>query len=178
MGCLPLTPVAAQLQSDTASSAGWVDLASVSTSALSRYYPLTATPVAFTGVAQTTRQHLILRQLRIEETAASSGDIKKAPLIVYIYGSVNPGPATLGAVYNAATVRLLAQVSVPASAYERTSDTVWTATVNPNRYLRTEETSDATAMWAVIVSDQATTLTYAASASMRVNIVTESGTSL
>lgn len=178
MSCLPLTPIAAQLQSDTVSTAGWVDVDSVDTNALSRYYPLSATPTPLDGVAQTTRQHLIVRQLRIEETAATSGDIKKTPLIVYLYGSVLPAAPSLGSVYNASTVRLLGQISVPAAAYTRTADTVWTATVNPDLYIRTEATSNATQMWAIVVSDSSSSVTYAASAAMRLNLITESGTSL
>jgi len=178
MGCVPITPVGAQLQSDTATTAGWVELDSVSTSALTRYYPLTITPTQFVGMAQTTRQHLILREFAVEETASSAANIKKAPLLVYLYGSQSPTAPVLGSVYNASTVRLLAVVSIPAANYVRVSDTVWRAIVTPNDYVRTESSSDATSVWAVVVSDQATTLTYAASAAMRLYMVTESGTAL
>lgn len=178
MACVPITPTGPQLQSDTASGAGWVNLDSVDTSALSRYYPLTTSAVQFVGVAQTTRQHLILRSFGVEETASSSANIKKAPLLVYLYGSQAPTAPVLGSVYNASTARLLAVVPITAADYVRVSDTVWRAIVHPDLYIRTEATSDATSMYAVVLSDQATTLTYAASASMRLYMVTQSGTSL
>lgn len=178
MGCVPITPVGAQLQSDTATSAGWVELDSVDTGALTRYYPLTITPTQFVGVAQSTRQHLILRSFGVEETASSAANVKKAPLLVYLYGSQSPTAPVLGSVYEASTVRLLAVVPIATTDYVRVSSTVWRAIVNPDDYIRTEATTDATSIWAVVVSDQSTTLTYAASAAMRLYMVTESGTAL
>jgi hypothetical protein len=178
MACLPLTPTASQFHSDTVGTGGWVDLASVDTNALSRYYPLTATPVSFDGMALTTRQHLILRQVTYEETAATAADIKKCPLLLYVYGSQAPTAPSLGSVYNASTVRLIGQVAIAAADYIRVSDTVWRAVVNPNLYMRTDATSDATRMWVVPVSDSSSSVTYAASAAGRIEVITESGTSL
>lgn len=179
MSCLPNTPIAPNLLSATnTSDLGWIDLTSISTSALSQYYPLSGTVITFEGTASTTNQHMILRQLEVEETATSSANIKKAPLHVYLYTNTSPGTPTTGAVYNGSTTNLIAVVPVAEADYVRVSDTVWVARVNPARYYRTGTGSTAGFLYGVVISNSATSVTYAASAAMRLKVITEAGTAL
>lgn len=177
MSCLPNTPIAPNLLSATNSTdLGWIDLTSVSTSALSQYYPLSGTVMTFEGTASTTNQHMILQQLEVEETAATSGDIKKAPLHVYLYTNSSPGTPTLGAVYNGSTTNLIGVIPVAQADYVRISDTKWAARVNPSKYYRTGIGSTAGYLYGVVISNSATSVTYAAGVGMRVKVITEAGT--
>ncbi len=177
MSCLPNTPIAPNLLSATNSTdLGWIDLTSVSTSALSQYYPLSGTVMTFEGTASTTNQHMILRQLEVEETAATSGDIKKAPLNVYLYTNSSPGTPTLGAVYNGSTTNLIAVIPVAQADYVRISDTKWVARVNPSKYYRTGIGSTAGYLYGVVISDSGTSVTYVAGVAIRVKVITEAGT--
>ena len=179
MSCLPNTPIAPNLLSATNSTdLGWIDLTSVSTSALSQYYPVSTTVITFEGTANTTNQHMILRQLEVEETASSSANIKKAPLHIYLYTNSSPGAPSAGAVYNGSITNLIAVIPVAQADYVRVSDTVWVARVNPARYYRTGIGSTAGFLYGVVISNDASSLTYAASAAMRVKVITEAGTAL
>jgi len=177
MSCLPNTPIAPNLLSATNSTdLGWIDLTSVSTSALSQYYPLSGTVMTFEGTASTTNQHMIIRQVEVEETASSSANIQKCPLHVYFYTNSTPGTPTLGAVYNGSTTNLVAVVPLADTDYVRVSDTKWVARVNPARYYRTGTGSTAGFLYAVVISNNATSTTYAAGVGMRVKVITEAGT--
>lgn len=132
--------------------------------------------MTFEGTASTTNQHMILRQLEVEETAATSGDIKKAPLHVYLYTNSSPGTPTLGAVYNGSTTNLIAVIAVAQADYVRISDTKWVASVNPSKYYRTGIGSTAGYLYGVVISNSATSVTYAAGVGMRVKVITEAGT--
>lgn len=180
MSCLPNTPIASNFLSATNSTdLGWIDLTSISTSALSQYYPISPTVITFEGTANTTNQHMVLRQVEIEETATSSANIKKCPLHVYLFTNSSPGSPTAGAVYNGSTTNLIAVVPIAQADYVRVSDTVWVARVNPNRYYRTTNTgSTAGFLYGVVISDSATSVTFAASAGIRVKVITEVGTAL
>lgn len=179
MSCLPNTPIANNLLSATNSTdLGWVDVASVITSALSQYYPLSTGVLSFDNLAQTTNQHVVLRQLEVEETASSSANIKKCPLIIYLFNNTSPGSPSSGAVYNPSVSNLIGQIAVAQSDYKRVSDTVWVARVTPEFYFRTGTNSNASNFYATVISDSATSVTYAASAAMRIKIITEAATSL
>jgi len=176
MSCLPQTPTA-QTITTAPSSSGWVAFDAVSTSALLQYYGFQAQVLTFPSVASTTNQHLTLRQIEIEETASSSANIKKAKMLVYVYTDTAPTAPATNAVYNASTVNLMcAPIAVDTANYARVSDTVWTATVNPNRYLRTGTTATATNIYVVVVVDQS--VTYAASAGIRARLTLENNTAL
>ena len=176
MSCLPQTPTA-QTITTAPSASGWVAFDAVSTSALLQYYGFQAQVLTFPSVASTTNQHLTLRQIEIEETASSSANIKKAKMLVYVYTDTAPTAPATNAVYNASTVNLMcAPIAVDTANYARVSDTVWTATVNPNRYLRTGTTATATNIYVVVVVDQA--VTYAASAGIRARLTLENNTAL
>ena len=176
MSCLPQTPTA-QTITTAPSASGWVAFDAVSTSALLQYYGFQAQVLTFPSVASTTNQHLTLRQIEIEETASSSANIKKAKMLVYVYTDTAPTAPATNAVYNASTVNLMcAPIAVDTANYARVSDTVCTATVNPNRYLRTGTTATATNIYVVVVVDQS--VTYAASAGIRARLTLENNTAL
>jgi hypothetical protein len=176
MSCLPNTPISSNIT--TAPSAnGWVAFDSVTTAALLQYYGVAAQVLTFSSVASTTNQHLVLRQLEIEETASSSANIKKSKLIVYLYTDSAPTAPATNAVYNASTTNLMcAPIAVDTADYARVSDTVWTATENVNRYLRTGTSATATNIYVVVIADQS--VTYAASAGLRVKLTLENHTAL
>jgi len=132
--------------------------------------------MTFEGTASTTNQHMIIRQVEVEETASSSANIQKCPLHVYFYTNSTPGTPTLGAVYNGSTTNLVAVVPLADTDYVRVSDTKWVARVNPARYYRTGTGSTAGFLYAVVISNNATSTTYAAGVGMRVKVITEAGT--
>lgn len=176
MSCLPNTPIASNVTT-APSAAGWVAFDGVATTALTQYYGVYAQVLTFPAVAATTNQHLVLRQLEIEETASSSANIKKSKLLVYLYTDAAPTTPSTSAVYNASTTNLMcAPIAVDTANYTRVSDTVWSATVNANRYLRTGTAATATNIYVVVIADQA--VQYAASAALRVRLTLENNTAL
>lgn len=176
MSCLPNTPIASNITTAAAAN-GWVAFDDVSTSALLQYYGFKAQVLTFAGIASTTNQHLCLRQIEVEETATSSANIKKPKLLLYLYTDSAPTAPATNAVYNASTTNLLCgPIAVDTSNYARVSDTVWTATVNPNRYIRTGTTATATNIYLVAIVDQS--VTFAASAGIRVKLTLENHTAL
>lgn len=176
MSCLPNTPIASNVTT-APSAAGWVAFDGVATTALTQYYGVYAQVLTFPAVAATTNQHLVLRQLEVEETASSSANIKKSKLLVYLYTDAAPTTPSTSAVYNASTTNLMcAPIAVDTANYTRVSDTVWSATVNANRYLRTGTTATATNIYVVVIADQS--VQYAASAGLRVRLTLENNTAL
>lgn len=179
MSCLPTTPTTSNILTYNASTDhGWISAGTIITSALSQYYPLTTTIPALTGMAQTTQQHLIVRQIQWEETASSSDNIKKCPLIVLLYNTTAPTTPTSGGVYNGSTTNLLGQFEIADTDYKRVSSTVWTATINPNRYIRTGTLSSSSTIYAVILSNSSSSVTFAADAEARLRVFTEACTAL
>lgn len=176
MSCLPQTPIASTITT-APSAAGWVAFDTIPTTALVQYYGASAQVLTFASVASTTNQHLVLRQLEIEETATSSANIKKAKLLVLLYTDSAPTTPSTTAVYNASTTNLMcAPIAIDSADYARVSDTVWTATKNANRYLRTGTASTATNIYVVVLADQS--VQYAASAAIRVRLTLENNTAL
>lgn len=179
MSCIPSTPVVNTLLSDSTTDYGWEAVGTgLITSALSQYYPLAAAVVTLSNVANTTRQHGIIRQLEFEETASSSANIKKCPLLVLLYSGTAPTTPTSGVVYNGSTGNLVGVVPVTAADYVRVSDTVWSAIVKPNLYFRTTAGTNAPSMYAVVLSNSSTGVTFAADAAARLRVFTEMGTAL
>ena len=176
MSCLPQTPIASQITTTPAND-GWVGFSSVSTAALLQYYGIAAEVLTFPAMAQTTNQHLSLLQVEIEETATSSANIKKAGLRVYLYTDAAPTAPATNAVYNGSTTDLMAgPIAIATGDYVRVSDTVWTATVQPNRIIRTGTTSTATNIYVVVLADAS--VTYAASAAIRVKLTVANHTAI
>ena len=172
MACIPSTPTTNVYLSDT--TALYKSLGAISTSALSQYYPLELTPtvLTFSGMAQSTYQHLRIAQVQIRETASSSANIKKTALQVLLFTNAAPSAPTAGAVYNPAVTDMLGIVEIATADYKRWSDTVWLATVNTNILVRTGTLATATNIYAVVLANE--TKTYAASASVEVALITES----
>lgn len=179
MSCLPNTPIATNvLTFDASTDHGWNSLGALITNALSQYYPLTTTVASLSGLAQTTQQHCIVRQIEFEETASSSANIKKCPLLVLLYNTSAPTTPTSGAVYNGSTTNLLGVFTIADTDYKRVSDTVWIASINPNKYVRTGTQSSSSTFYAVVLSNSGTSVTYAADAAGRLRIFTEAATAL
>lgn len=179
MGCIPNTPIAPQLMTPSnGSDYGWLDIPSITTNALSQYYPVSASVVQLDNLANNNNQHVIVQQVEIEETATSSANIRTAPLRIYLYNNSSPTAPTLGAVYNASTFDLVAVLDINTAQYARVSDTVHRAVSNPTRYLRTSSANAPNIFFAVVVSNSATTVTYAASAALRIKLTTQGGTSI
>lgn len=178
MACLPNTPIAPNILSDPATD-GFQSLGTgLITSALSRYYPLLAAVVPMQSVMNTTLQHGVLRQLDFLETAPTSGDVKKTPLIVYVYGQPAPTSPAANAVYNGSSAGLMGIIKIADTDYKRVSDTLWLASVQPNLHLRTTSGSASQIVNLVIVSDSATSVTYASGALGSVRVFIEQGTTL
>lgn len=176
MSCLPNTPIASNILTDP-SAGGWQAYADVSTSALLQYYGFKDAVLTFSSVAQTTLQHLVLRQLEIEETASSSANIKKPKMLVYLYTDSAPTAPATNAVYNASTTNLMCSpILIDTADYRRVSDTVWVATVNPARYIRTGTLATATNIYVVAVVNES--VTFAASAGIRMRLTVENNTAL
>lgn len=178
MSCLPNTPIAANILSDPITDGLQPLGVGLITTALSRYYPLIAGVVPMQSVMNTTLQHGILRQLDFIETAATKDDIKKCPLLIYVYGQPAPSSPVSGTVYNGSTIGLMGIVRIAAADYERISDTKWIARVQPNLYLRTTTANASQIANLVIVSDSATTVTYASGAQGEVRPFIEQATAL
>jgi hypothetical protein len=179
MSCIPSTPIVDNLLSDSTTDYGWQALGTgLITTALSQYYPLLAGVVAFANAAQTSRQHIITEQLEFEETASSSANIKKTPLLVLLYSGAAPTTPTSGAVYNGSTVNLVGVVEIATGDYKRVSDTVWVARVKPEIHWRTTNGVLASTLNAVVLSNSASAVTYAASAAGRLRVTNRMGTAL
>ena len=177
MSCLPNTPTAANILSDP-SALGWSDVgASLLTTSLTRYYPIVGAFVTVRAMT-TTNQHAIIRQVDFEETAATSGDIKKHPLIVYVLGAGAGTSPVGGAVYEPDTTYLLGQFAITAADYVRTTNTKWTATIKPNLYIRQTTAASAQNLLLAIVSDSASSVSYATGAAGRVRLFVEQATAL
>lgn len=177
MSCLPNTPTAANILSDPA-ALGWSDVgASLLTTSLARYYPIVGAFVTVRAMT-TTNQHAIIRQVDFEETAATSGDIKKHPLLVYVLGAGAGTSPAGGAVYEPDMTYLLGQFAITAADYVRTTNTKWTASIKPNLYIRQTTAASAQNLLLAIVSDSASSVSYATGAAGRVRLFVEQATAL
>lgn len=176
MSCLPQTPIATQITTTPAAD-GWVGFSSIATTALSQYFGIAAEVLTFPAMAQTTNQHLELLQIEVEETATSSANIKKPALRVYLYTDAAPTAPATNAVYNGSTTDLMAgPIAIATADYARVSDTVWVATVNPRRIIRTGTTATATNIYVVVLADAG--VTFAASAGIRVKLSVANNTAV
>lgn len=168
MSCIPNAPIAFDVRDD-----GWQSFTGVLTTTAAQWKPISTEVLVFEGVVETESQAAILRQLELEETATSSGNLKFQDLMVYLYTQSSPTVPTEGVVYNPSTTNLVAQVKVLSTDYLRTSDTVWTARVNPDKYFTTGSGSTAGNLYAVALYANATPTAYAASAGIRVKVHVE-----
>lgn len=156
--CLPLTSVGAYIADSE------VAFASISTTSLDQYDPVQAEVVTLANSCQGKEQPFVIREFRVRETATSSGNLRKKALLVYLYTTTAPTTPVDGAVYNASVTNLLGVLSIAAADYVRISDTVWEARIQPNLHVKSGTTAGSTSMFAVVVSNEATPFSYAASA--------------
>jgi hypothetical protein len=178
MACLPNTPITPNILTDPITD-GLQPLGSgLITTALSRYYPLVAALVPMQSVMNTSLQHGVIRQVDFIESAPTSGDVKKTPLLIYCYGQPAPTTPTSGAVYNGSSTGLMGMIKIADTDYRRVSDTVWIASVQPNLHIRTTSGASSQIINLVIVSDSSTSVTYATGASGSVRLFVEQGTAL
>jgi hypothetical protein len=168
MSCLPNTPIATDVRDD-----GWQSFTTILTTTAAQWKPISESVPTFEAVIEAESQSAVIRQVSVEETAASSGDLKKQDLTLYVYNAASPTAPTAGTVYNPSTTNLVGQIQITASDYERTSDTVWTATINPNRYFTTGSGNLASNLYLVALYANATPTAYTASAAMRVRMWVE-----
>lgn len=176
MSCLPQTPIANELLTVKAAD-GYVAFTTVTTDALLQYYGVAAEVLVFNSIFKTSNQHLKLVQVEVEETATSAANIKKADLRILLYTNGAPTTPATNAAYDGSTTNLLcAPILIDDTNYSRVSQTVWTATVQPNRYVRSGSQSTGVNVYAVVLADQ--TVQYAASAQLRLRLWFESHTAL
>lgn len=168
MACTPANVVHDHILTPSGSSQtnGWVSVTSPSTSALLAHYGVTTSIITFDNVATASNQHIELVQFEIEETAATSGDLKKKGLKLMLYSNSAPSSPSTAAVYNASTTNLIGQVEVATADYKRIADTIWVATVKPNLFLRTVEGSTPSTIHAAIITTEA--VTYVSGVALRV----------
>jgi len=178
MACLPNTPITPNVLTDPIAD-GFQPLSTgLLTTALSRYYPLIAAIVPMQSIMNAQLQHGIIRQLDFLETVPTITDVKKTPLLVYVYGQPAPTTPTAGAVYNGPTTGLMGIIRIADTDYRRVSDTAWIASVQPNLHIRTTSGASASVVNLVIVSDSATTVTYASGSAGYIRPFIEQGTAL
>lgn len=180
MSCLPQTPIASEILTTKATD-GFVAFTSITTDALSQYYGVAAEVLTFSSIAKTTNQALKLVQLEVEETTSAPANAKKAKLRILLYTNAAPTTPATNAVYNASTTNLLcAPILIADTDYVRVSEaspsTIWTATVNPNRWIRTGSSATGLNLYVVVLADQS--VTYAASTGLRIRPIFESHTAL
>lgn len=173
MSCIPITPVGfRRLDSGFITPTTTID----STNALGVGEPPYAEVLVIPGIATTTSQVVRIVQISIEETASSSANIKKADLLLNLWTRAASAPTTpvANTVYNPTTTNQVGVFSIAEANYTRWSDTVWVATIYPDNFtFTTGGEAVATDLHAVILSNESTPVTYAASAQLRVRVVTE-----
>ena len=172
MPCIPQTPIAQRFL-----DSGWITPTTAidTTNSLVMGKPPYAEVLTLPSVSTTTSELGTIRQIQIEETASSAANIKKADLYVLLWTRTTSAPTApvANAVYNPVTTNYIATFKIAETDYVRWSDTVWTATVNPNRIFKSGGDAVSTDMVAVILSNESGGVTYAASAQLRLRVITE-----
>ena len=126
-------------------------------------------------MAESTAQSGVIRQLVVREVAAAAADKKLNDLSVYIWNQTAPTAPTIGSVYNPNTSNLVGVVQITAADYERISDTVSEARVDPDIHFTTGTGNTAINFHAVALYSNATPTAYTASAQIQVRMFTELG---
>lgn len=174
MSCSPALATADHILT-TPDSGGWVTLTGVVTSALLANYGLSTAVLSFPSIATQPNQHLVLEQVEIEETAATSGDIKKADIKLLFYTSTPSSPST-SAAYNGSTTGYMGQVTVDDTEYARLADTIWHATKNCDVHMRTGTGSTPSTIYVVVLAAQS--VTYVSGVAVRVKVTFKVNTNL
>jgi hypothetical protein len=170
MSCIPNTPIAKDWR-----DSGWQSYANVSTTAPATWYPIDIDVLEFPNMAESTAQGGVIRQLVVREVAAAAADKKLNDLSVYIWNQTAPTAPTIGSVYNPNTSNLVGVVQITSADYERISDTVSEARVDPDIHFTTGTGNTAINFHAVALYSNATPTAYTASAQIQVRMFTELG---
>lgn len=171
MSCNPQTPIG-----DRIYDSDWVAFASIdTTNALGTGEPVKDEVLTLTSVMDGTEQAGYIQQIQVRETASSSANIKKPDLIVLLYTDSAPTTPTLNTVYNGSTTNLIGTFTVAEADYKRVSDTVWQATITPAYAFRTGTAATASNLYAVVLSNESTPVTFAASAGIALRVWTKPG---
>lgn len=174
MSCSPALATADHILT-TPDNAGWVTLTGVVTTALVADYGLSTAVLSFPSIATAPNQHIVLEQVEIEETAATSGDIKKADLKLLFYTQTPSSPST-SAVYNGSTTNYMGQVTVDDTEYKRLADTIWHAVKSTDVHMRTGTGSTASTIYVVVLAAQS--VTYVSGVAIRVKVTFKVNTNL
>lgn len=175
MSCTPANVVHDHILSDP-DAEGWVTFSAPSTSALLTYYAIAPEVVTFQNVATKPNQHLEILQIEFEETAATSGDLKKADLIVALYSGSAPSTPSSSAVNNLSATNLLGTYQIEDTDYKYEAATRWKATVRPNKFIRTGTSANSSSIYAVVLANQS--VTYIAGLAFRMRLMTRVATAL
>lgn len=170
MSCIPNTPIAKDWR-----DSGWQSYASVSTTAPATWYPVDIDVLEFENMAESADQSGLIKQLVVRETASSAANKKLNDLSIYIYNQTAPTAPTVGSVYNPNTSNLVGVVQIVAADYERISDTVSEARVNPELHFTTGTGNTSINFYGVALFSNATPTAYAASAGIAIRMFTELG---
>jgi len=171
MACNPITPTGDRLY-----DSGWVAFDSVdTTNALGVGEPVKDAVLTLTSVMTSTEEAGYIAQIELRETAASSSDIKKPDLIVLLYTDQAPTTPVTNTVYNGSTTDLIGAFYIAEADYKRVSNTVWQAAITPNFAFRTGTEASASNIYAVVLSNEGTPVTFAASAGIALRVWTKLG---
>lgn len=170
MACIPNTPIASDWR-----DSGWVAFDSVFVGTPTQWWPVDADVVDFNSMAESTSQSGKIVELLVRETASSSANIKANDLTVAIYNETAPTTPTESAVYNPSTTDLVGIVQIASADYERVSDTVWEARVQPNIHFTTGTGNTAVNFHAVALFANATPSAFVTDAALAMRMFTELG---
>lgn len=172
MSCLPQTPIGVRLL-----DSGWITPSTAidTANALGIGEPLYAEVIVISGIASATNQTCILRQILFEETASSSGNIKKPDVLVLLWTRTTsiPTTPTANTIYNPVTTNYIGAFPIAEANYVRWSDTVWQARIAPDYIFTTGTEAVSVDFHCVILSNEATPVTFASSAATRIRAVCE-----
>lgn len=170
MACIPNTPIASDWR-----DSGWQAFDSVFVGTPTQWWPVDADVISLANMAESTSQSGRITELLVRETASSAANIKANDLTVYIYNETAPTTPTESAVYNPSTTDLVGLVQITSADYERVSDTVWEARVQPNIHFTTGTGNTAVDFHAVALFSNATPSAFVTDAALAVRMFTEMG---
>lgn len=129
--------------------------ASVYTSTPTQYYPVDADVLLWEDCCEAQEQPCTLQQLHVAMNAATPSALVQDFVVLINTAAVLTTP-TEGAVYNAATMSLVARIDVPQSAWKRISLTDYEAVIDVNRDYVSGTGALATNLYGVMLFSNAT----------------------
>ena len=172
MSCIPQTPIAKRYL-----DSGWITPTTAldTTNSLVTGEPLYAEIITVPNVATTTNESGRIAQIHIEETASSAANVKKADLLVLVWTRATSAPTApvANTVFNPSTTNYIGSFKIAEADYTRWSDTVWSAVVKPDYVFKSGTDAVATDFHVAILSNESGGVTFAASGSFRLRVITE-----